>query len=380
MPRDKTPVIQRLVSTTFLVFFSALAGYGQDETKAAGKAMDAVTQKPIENATVTCGGETVQTNREGRFQIACEQASLGIRATGYAREQVMTQPDMRILLRRFEVRGLYLSFWGVGSATLRNGVWDTAARAHLNAVVIDVKGDRGFISHRTLVQAAIRAGANRTVTLVNPAALLADLHRRGLYAIGRIVVFKDSPLALSRNDLGVKTAQGKLFVDHEGLSWTDPFRKEVWDYNISIAIEAAREGFDEIQFDYVRFPDKKGLVFARANNETNRRAAIANFLAAARKSLVPFNVFLSADNFGYVCWNEGDTGIGQCFSDIGPMVDYISPMLYPSSFQFGIPGVRNPMSDPYRIVFASLRRAEERTNFPSNTFRPWLPSVQRLRV
>ena len=165
---------------------------------------------------------------------------------------------------------------------------------------------------------------------------------------------------------------GKLFIDREGLAWTDPFNHTVWDYNIALAIEAAKEGFDEIQFDYVRFPDQKGLQFAKPNTEANRREAIVSFLAEARKRLLPYNVFLSADNFGYACWNPDDTGIGQCFSDIGTVVDYISPMLYPSSFQFGIPGLRNPLNDPYQIVFASLARAKKRTGFTSLTFRPWL--------
>jgi hypothetical protein len=133
-----------------------------------------------------------------------------------------------------------------------------------------------------------------------------------------------------------------------------------------------RRRFDEVQFDYVRFPDQKGLQFSRPNTEANRRDAIESFLGEARKRLIPYNAFLSADNFGYVCWNLDDTGIGQCFSDIGTVVDYISPMLYPSSFQFGIPGVRNPLNDPYRIVFDSLQRAKQRTGFSPVVFRPWL--------
>ncbi len=238
--------------------------------------------------------------------------------------------------------------------------------------MIDIKGDRGFISHRTHSMLAIKAGANRIVSIPDACTLVTDLHSRGLYLIARIVVFKDNPLARSRPDLAVKTSNGKLFVDREGLAWTDPFNRAVWDYNISLAIEAAKEGFDEIQFDYVRFPDRKGLEFSKANTEANRRDAIVDFLAEARNRLLPYNVFLSADNFGYVCWNSDDTGIGQCFADIGPVVDYISPMLYPSSFQFGIPGLRNPLNDPYRIVFASLERAKQRTGFSSLAFRPWL--------
>jgi hypothetical protein len=361
-----------LLSAALLLLLGIAVARAEAPPEVYGQVVDAGTHKPIEGAWVISGEEATRTNQGGRFELHAKGTSVGVRAIGYSRGQFAVHSDMQIALSRIQVRGLYLSFWGVGSQLLRNGVLETAAKAHLNAVVIDIKGDRGFISHPTHSALGIQAGANRIVTIRDPCAVLADLHRRGLYTIARIVVFKDDPLARLRPGLAVKTAQGNLFVDREGLRWTDPFNRAVWDYNITLAIEAAKEGFDEIQFDYVRFPDQKGLQFSKPNTEANRRDAIVSFLAEAMKRLTPYNVFLSADNFGYVCWNLDDTGIGQCFSDIGRVVDYISPMLYPSSFQFGIPGLRNPLNDPYRIVFASLQRAKERTSFPPVTFRPWL--------
>ena len=249
---------------------------------------------------------------------------------------------MQITLEPLRVHGLYPSFWGVGSSVLRTDLLNTAKSAHLNALIIDVKGDRGFISIKTNSVLAARLNSNRIITIPDATALITDLHRRGLYCIARIVTFKDNPLARSRPDLAVKTSQNSLFVDREGLAWTDPFNHTVWDYNIGIAIEAAKAGFDEIQFDYVRFPDQRGLQFSKPNNEENRRQAITDFLATSRERLTPFNVFMAANNFGYVCWNLDDTGIGQCVSDIGQVTDYICPMLYPSGFKFGIPGLRNP--------------------------------------
>lgn len=167
-------------------------------------------------------------------------------------------------------------------------------------------------------------------------------------------------------------ADGTLFADNEHLHWTDPFSPAVWDYNIQIAVAAAKAGFDEIQFDYVRFPDHPGLQFSKVSNQANRRQAIAGFLAAAQKALNPYNVFLSADIFGYVAWNPNDTGIGQDLNDIDKVVDYISLMLYPSGFRYGIPGLRNPLDDPYRIVHASLEKAKQRTKLTGIVFRPWL--------
>lgn len=363
----------KLALLSLLFLLSAISvGRGQSSQDICGQVIDADSHKPIEGAWVVSGESVTRTNREGRFRLHQKDSSIGIRAVGYSRLQLAPRAEMQIALNRLQVRGLYLSFWGVSSALLRNGVLETVKRAHLNAIVIDIKGDRGFISHPTHCALALEAGANKIITIRDPNALLVDLHRRGIYVIARIVVFKDNPLARSRPDLAVKTSSGRLFVDREGLAWTDPFNHTVWNYNIALAIEAAKEGFDEIQFDYVRFPDQKGLVLAQQNTEANRRKAISTFLSEAQKHLSLYNVFVSADNFGYVCWNLDDTGIGQCFADIGPVVDYISPMLYPSSFQFGIPGLRNPLSDPYRVVFASLERARSRTGFPSLTFRPWL--------
>ena len=355
-----------------LLLAAILAARTEAPPELSGRVFDGTTHKPVEGAWITSGEESTRTNGEGRFALYGKGEWIGVRAAGYSRLRIAACPKMEIALSRFHVRGLYLSFWAVGSPLLRNGVLDAAAKARLNTLVIDLKGDRGLISHPTHSALAIQSGANRTVTIRDPAALLKDLHGRGLYLIARIVVFKDDPLARSRPDLAVKTANGKPFVDREGLRWTDPFNRTVWNYNAELAIEAAQEGFDEIQFDYVRFPDKKGLQFSKPNTEKNRREAIVAFLDEARKRLTSYNVFVSADNFGYVWWNLDDTGIGQCFADIGPVVDYISPMLYPSSFQFGIPGLRNPLNDPYRIVFASLRRAQERTGFSPLVFRPWL--------
>jgi hypothetical protein len=338
-----------------------------------GVAVDSTTHQPVAGAWVTADGATVKTAANGEFQFKTKASALDVRAAGYGRLHVpVTDAEMRIPLSPLKVRALYMSFWAVSSQPLRAHIYDTAAKAHLNGVVIDVKGDMGLVGIRTAIPMVAKIGANRVITIPDAPGLIADLHARGLYAIARIVTFKDSPLALARPDLAVRAAGGGLFADNERLHWTDPFKQEVWDYNIRIAVEAAKAGFDEIEFDYVRFPDRKGLRFSKETDAKNRVEAICGFLAQTQKALNPYNVFLSADNFGYVAWNEGDTGIGQTYADVGKVVDYISPMLYPSGFKFGIPGVRNPLNDPYRIVYASLERAKQRTGFSGIVFRPWL--------
>ena len=134
--------------------------------------------------------------------------------------------------------------------------------------------------------------------------------------------------------------------------------------------------FDEIQFDYVRFPDASHPVFSLPSTEENRVKVVSEFLQEAKKRLMPYNVFLAADIFGYVCWNLNDTNIGQRLDALVPHLDYLSPMLYPSGFQYGIPGYRNPVANSYEIVYQTLRRAQERTQLPSIHFRPWLQAFR----
>lgn len=210
------------------------------------------------------------------------------------------------------------------------------------------------------------------ITIPDLPGLLSTLRQRGIYTIARIVVFKDDPLATARPDLAVRRRGGAIYRDREGLAWTDPYDAEVRAYNIGVAREAAEAGFDEIQFDYARLPDAAGLVYREPDTRESRVAAIDHLLREARATLMPYNVFLAIDIFGYVCWNAGDTGIGQQLERIAEVVDYISPMLYPSSFQHGIPGYRNPVQHPYEIVHESLQRAIERTRLAPIRFRPWL--------
>jgi hypothetical protein len=347
-----------------------------------GTVLNAVTLDPVPQASVTLGRQVATTDAEGRFtlpdgQDACAPVTLGARAPGFGRvERSFGRDDGTILLEPFDARALYLSFYGIGSKPLRGNALELIERTPLNALVVDVKGDLGKIPYPSEVALANEIGARTTTTVKDMRALVADLKAKGVYLIARIVVFKDDVLAKARPELAVRTSDGGTFKDREKLQWVDPTRRAVWDYNLAIAEEAARLGFDEVQFDYVRFPDRRGVVFGQPNTEANRVAAISGFLAAARERLVPYNVFLSADLFGYVAWNQNDTDIGQTLASVVPSVDYVSLMLYPSGFQFGIPGYRNPVQAPYETVHLTLKRASQRTGLPATRFRPWLQAFK----
>jgi hypothetical protein len=305
---------------------------------------------------------------------------LAARAYGYQRTPVdlssINGRELSLKLKPFAPKALYLSFHGIGDHTLRESALHLIDATELNALVIDVKGDRGRIPYRSAISLSAQIGAQDIITIKDIQSLLKSLREKGVYTIARLVVFKDEPLASAKPDLAVKLPNGALWRDREGLAWTDPFKREAWDYNLAIAEEVARYGFDEIQFDYTRFPDARGLVFSEPNTEENRVKTIAEFLQAARKRLTPYNVFISADLFGYVCWNLDDTGIGQMLDSVAPHLDYLSPMLYPSGFHVGIPGCSDPVAHPYEIVYRSLARAKERSGLAPVRFRPWLQAFR----
>jgi hypothetical protein len=353
-------------------FEALLEGRAAGGDTLVGQVVDASTSAPIAGASVTSDGDVVQTDAQGVFR-AKPGGLLRLRAPGYRRRDVpVAGPTPVIALEPFAPKALYLSVFGVGASALREPALRLIGETELNAVVIDVKGDRGLVPYRSAVPLAAEVGAQAVITIKDPTALLARLREQGIYTIARLVVFKDDPLARGRPQLAVKDHAGHVWRDRERLAWTDPFLPEVRDYNLALAVEAARHGFDEIQFDYVRFPDAPGLAYAQPSTQDSRVRAIEGFLAEARRRLAPYNVFIAADVFGYICWNRGDTGIGQALETLVAHLDYLSPMLYPSSFQFGIPGYRNPVTHPSEIVMLSLARAAERTGLPATRFRPWV--------
>jgi hypothetical protein len=172
----------------------------------------------------------------------------------------------------------------------------------------------------------------------------------------------------------VHTADDQLYVDTEESTWVDPFRAEVQDYLVAIAKEVAGLGFDELQFDYIRFPSDGSAGKAKYSQEStleSRCTTIREFCARLRRELQPYGVVISADLFGLTVWvdPEKDMGIGQRVIDIAPYVDYLSPMLYPSTFISGNLGYEEPMQHPYEIVYRSCVELSKRTE---TRVRPWL--------
>jgi len=356
----------------------------------SGVVVDTSTKTPIAQAYVTLNGQPVQTDGNGKFHFptpatpqsaaATPSLDLRVRSIGYQRhlQQLPANPaaPLHIELTPFTPKALYLSVYGIGSGVLRPAALGVIENHSPNALVIDVKGDAGLVGYKSDIPMAAQIGARKVTTVRDMKGLLDELRGKGVYTIARIVVFKDNLLARTKPELAIRNKADEVFQDREGLAWTDPFQPEVWEYNLQLAEEAARLGFDEVQFDYIRFPDTRGLKFSKENTEDNRVAAITGFLTAARQRIEPYNVFLGADIFGYACWNTNDTEIGQRLEDLAKPLDVISPMLYPSGFQFGIPGYRNPIENSHEIIYLSLKRAQERTGLKPVHFRPWLQAFR----
>ncbi len=362
-----------LILTVFLLWTTVALAY-------EGKVIDASTGLPIEVAVVTVDDRAVRTDKDGTFRLEASGDTLKLRAAGYARREIATaelgSPVANIALTPFMVKGLYLTVYGIASAKLRGEALEAIERNNLNALVIDVKGDRGFIPFKIDLPMAERIGAQDTILIRDMKSLMAGLKEKNLYLIARIVVFKDDLLARARPDLAVRRKGGTIYTDRENLRWVDPFNQEVWDYNIAIAKKVAELGFDEIQFDYARFPDTRGGAFSKPCTENSRTHCITDFLETAYQALTPYNVMVAADIFGYVPWNADDTDIGQKIAPLTHTVDVVSPMLYPSGYQFGIPKYRNPVNNIYHIVYLSLKQAQERTGASPLRFRPWLQAFR----
>ena len=286
------------------------------------------------------------------------------------------------------IKALYMSYGSLLSLPLRDHVRGLLETTELNAVVIDVKCDRGYLAYPSGVGMVQELGIAAYTAMDEPTwtEFMQWFHDRGVYTIARIVTFKDDPLAVAHPELAVwDSGTGGIWRDDEALAWTDPFLEDVHEYNVALAVEAAQMGFDEVQFDYVRFPSDGSVSragFALENTLENRVAAITSFLEKAKHALEPHGVKLGADVFGYVAWMDDDLGIGQNIEALARHLDVLSPMLYPSSFAMGLPGsdpaYRDAIAYPYEIVYWPTRRAVERAKAvnPEIEIRPWIQDFQ----
>ena len=278
------------------------------------------------------------------------------------------------------LRGLYVNRWAALGSKL-NRLIDVARKTEVNALVIDVKDDRGFVLYRSDVPLAREIGADTAdghwMSRTKLRAVLDTMTAHGIYPIARIVVAKDPLLAQKKLDLAIKrNSDGKPWLDKNGNPWLDPHQRAVWQYAADLAREAHSLGFSEVQFDYVRFPDEKRLareaVYALANGRT-RAQVIREQLGFLRASLKPQGMRVTADVFGLTATDTTDMGIGQRWEMFVDQVDVVLPMIYPSHFARGTYKLRNPNAHPYATIDNALKHAIARSASISNAAKiiPW---------
>ncbi|WP_244888138.1 putative glycoside hydrolase [[Bacillus] enclensis] len=279
------------------------------------------------------------------------------------------------------IRGVYVTGHSAGGERI-NKLTNLVDSTDLNAMVIDIKDDNGNLTYEP--EASSSYADIGQPYIKDPKSLLDKLEEKQIYPIARVVVFKDTVLANKKPELSYKDG-GQVWKNGRGESFVNPFLKEVWDYNVGIAIEAAKMGFQEIQFDYVRFPEgfekrDKELEYSTGeytdkekDNVQKRVQAVTDFVAYAEEKLKPYGVKVSVDIFGYTATLPEAPGIGQNFSKISEHVDVISSMIYPSHWTPYF-GIAKPDLQPYELVteYAKLENKKLAELEDPPISRPWL--------
>lgn len=274
------------------------------------------------------------------------------------------------------VRGIYVSGFVAGGTTHWKQLVDLVDKSELNALVIDVRED-GLISYPVDIPLARQTGAVRKL-IPDVSAKLAELKAKNIFPIARITCFRDRIVPKARPDLAIQRANGSPWRDGAGHTWLDPYNKTNWDYCVDLARDAARRGFREIQWDYVRFPSEGARSGRRhpakaKDDQRSEARVIAQFLAYARQKL-PRDVALSADVFGLTtsAAPDYDMGIGQKLTLMMPHLDVVCPMVYPSHYARGEYGIAHPNASPYRTVSRALKDGNVRVKGQQCRMRPWL--------
>jgi len=273
---------------------------------------------------------------------------------------------------RIAVKGVYLTAYSAGNSKKMDEIIKLIDDTELNAVVIDIKDYSGkilFASKNTQAQ-DLKLIDNRVGDL---RALVLKLKKHGIYTIARQTVFQDPILAEKKPEWALKSVSGGLWRDNKGLAWVNPNNQAVWDYNVAIAKEAIGLGFDEINFDYVRFPSDgvmRNIVYA--NGDKTREEVMGEFFKYLRTELGREPAWLSIDMFGFVMERHDGMSIGQRLEDAVDSIDYICPMMYPSHYPSGHLGLVNPAAYPREVFENGMKKGLPYFEGKRASVRPWI--------
>ncbi len=279
----------------------------------------------------------------------------------------------RIKPPRQVAKGIYLTAQSAANPVKVDAMIKLIDSTELNAVVIDTKDYTGKILYNTKVPLAVELKTAYPIMKDVP-GIIKKFHDKNIYVIARQTVFQDPALANAKPNLAIGSKKGGLWRDNLGLAWVDPTKKEVWDYNVELAKESIALGFDEINFDYVRFPTDGNLSLAVfATGTARRHENMAAFYKYLSDSLVDEPAYISLDFFGFVMERHDGMSIGQRLVDANQVVDFISPMMYPSHYPKGYLGFDNPAAFPGAVINNGMKQGSK--YFSTSTraeVRPWL--------
>ncbi|MCG2695021.1 putative glycoside hydrolase [Candidatus Parcubacteria bacterium] len=286
------------------------------------------------------------------------------------------------------VKAIYMTACAASTPSFRDGLVQLVEDTEINTIVLNIKDETGKIAfdmENPDLQDAVANLSKGECKIQDIKGLIKDWHDRDIYVIGRLPVFQDLYLTKKRPDLAVKReSDGGVWRDLKGISWLDAGSKEVWDYVIAIGLESYNYGFDELNFDYIRFPSDGNMrdiyypfseEVVMADPDLGKAKVMRKFFSYLDKSFRDTGVVLSADLFGMVTTNSDDLNIGQILEYAVPYFDYIAPMVYPSHYPPNFNGWKNPNNYPYEVVKFSMGSAVEKLNNASTTplkLRPWL--------
>jgi len=348
-------------------------------TFASGQVTDGAGA-PIAGARIAASNGSAETNSgpDGTFRLTggTDVNEVVVSAPGYSNQivSVDSSRNVKAALDTEMIKAVYANLGVLSDPERWNRLIEIADTTEINAIVIDVKQDTIYYD----TQVPFFRNIDGMITpLYDPKELLAELDAHGIYSIARMVVFKDPLVAAGRPDLAVRDeTTGGLWYDMNGTPWVNAFNQELWQANADLGAELARLGFDEVQYDYIRFPsdgDLRTTDFGRDYSEENRRAAITGAVALGSQEVRAAGAAFAVDLFPIVALLGDDQGIGQTLQDLVPLADYVSLMIYPSHFQEGnIPVDGQPNDFPAETVTYTLEQSQKWVPGSIKKMRPWL--------
>ncbi len=274
-------------------------------------------------------------------------------------ETTVSSKKNRLSRLKTSDKGVYYTFHSAGIPSRIDDIITNYKKTGLNTLVIDMKDVDGILGVDLPVPLAESTGAKERIYIKDLRSLVAKLHADGVIVSARISVFKDRFLAKKRPDLALHGNSGSVWTENDGVNWVNPFSKEVWKYNVDIAEAAILAGADEVQFDYIRFPEKGRVENILIPKDKEKYYAIEGFLRYAYERLEKYDASIAIDVFGVMSWlKDVDISItGQRVGEMAKYVFVVCPMLYPSHFDSGFDGCKSPVDEPY--VF--MKRGAEKT-------------------